>query len=320
MPEPENVVSRLIANVCACKQQPVCETESVDQKLDFFTIWACISALPLGFALLCMWAKINRMYEVIARLRASERDHELISLIRSDVEIRNRIKDATITRIRDRVQRLGVEAHGAAFVIQNLQTQLSDSRGTAARSEQRGNRGAAVSSTDLVRRLTLVAREHEGALRQRSLEEYGEYVRQALQKGMRIRMLEDYETVSAGDEGEYIGIVDSGDDGTPLCYGRWDSISTLDSRVGQLANSCWRVHWRMVQIIDPASTAGFIDPAMDEDDLQTECAICTEPVIDPVPREPNQQSTTTLGCSHKYRECTKVVNSVCKLCIIIYNI
>ena len=75
-----------------------------------------------------------------------------------------------------------------------------------------------------------------------------------------------------------------------------------------------------LEIIDPASTAGVIDLVMDDDDLQTECAICLEHVIDPVPREPNQQSTTTLGCSHKYRECTKVVNSVCKLCIIIYNI
>jgi hypothetical protein len=59
-----------------------------------------------------------------------------------------------------------------------------------------------------------------------------------------------------------------------------------------------------LEIIDPASTAGVIDLVMDDDDLQTECAICLEHVIDPVPREPNQQSTTTLGCSHKYRECT----------------
>jgi len=52
--------------------------------------------------------------------------------------------------------------------------------------------------------------------------------------------------------------------------------------------------------------------AFDDDDLETECAICSEPVIDPVPREPNQQSTTTLGCSHKYRECTlDLLRAVC---------
>jgi hypothetical protein len=165
----------MIAGVCACKQ-PVCEIES-DHNVD--TMWICIPALLVGFAwFLCMWVGEINNAEAIARLRAS------------DVE-----KDATITRIksyhdnlasslarsRDRLQRLGVEAHGAAFVIQNLQTQLSGSHGAAARSEQRGNR-AAVSSIDVVRRLTRVAREHEGTLRQRSSEEYGEYVRQALQR------------------------------------------------------------------------------------------------------------------------------------------
>jgi hypothetical protein len=47
--------------------------------------------------------------------------------------------------------------------------------------------------------------------------------------------------------------------------------------------------------------------AFDDDDLETECAICSEPVVDPVPRAPNQLSITTLGCSHKYRECEATV-------------
>jgi hypothetical protein len=83
----------------------------------------------------------------------------------------------------------------------------------------------------------------DGGYRQRaefgSSEEYGEYVRQTLQQGMRIRMLEDYDTVSAGDEGEYIGT----NGGTPPCHGRWDS-----------SGGYW-VHWRMVEIIDPAAPA-----------------------------------------------------------------
>ena len=56
---------------------------------------------------------------------------------------------------------------------------------------------------------------------------------------MRIRMLEDFETVRAGDEGEYIGT----NGGSPPCNGRWDS-----------RGGYW-VHWRMVEIIDPAAPA-----------------------------------------------------------------
>ena len=124
-------------------------------------MYICIAP---GICIAVHVGKINRD-EVIARLRASaERDHEQTSLICATTDVEMSLKDATITRIRDRVQHLGVEAHGAVFVIQNLQTQLSGSRGTAARSEQRGNR-AAVSSTNLVQRLTLVTREHEKTLR-----------------------------------------------------------------------------------------------------------------------------------------------------------
>lgn len=32
---------------------------------------------------------------------------------------------------------------------------------------------------------------------------YGEYVQQTLQPGMRVRMLDDYEEISAGDKGEF---------------------------------------------------------------------------------------------------------------------
>lgn len=56
---------------------------------------------------------------------------------------------------------------------------------------------------------TMVAtpRRQERAFRQRSEFSsrcgYGEYVRETLQAGMRVRMLDDYEEVSAGDEGEF---------------------------------------------------------------------------------------------------------------------
>ena len=56
---------------------------------------------------------------------------------------------------------------------------------------------------------TIVAppRRQGRAFRQRaefsSLSGYGEYVQQTLQPGMRVRMLDDYEEISAGDEGEF---------------------------------------------------------------------------------------------------------------------
>ena len=56
---------------------------------------------------------------------------------------------------------------------------------------------------------TIVAtpRRQGRAFRQRaefsSLSGYGEYVQQTLQPGMRVRMLDDYEEISTGDEGEF---------------------------------------------------------------------------------------------------------------------
>ncbi|POI18907.1 hypothetical protein CIB84_017349, partial [Bambusicola thoracicus] len=63
---------------------------------------------------------------------------------------------------------------------------------------------------------------------------YVEYVQANLAHGMRVRMLEDYEQVSAGDEGEFR----QSNDGTPPVQVYW------------YASGCtYWVHWHMVEII-----------------------------------------------------------------------
>ncbi|XP_048791423.1 cullin-9-like isoform X2 [Lagopus muta] len=63
---------------------------------------------------------------------------------------------------------------------------------------------------------------------------YVEYVQANLMHGMRVRMLEDYEQVSAGDEGEFR----QSNDGTPPVQVYW------------YASGCtYWVHWHMVEII-----------------------------------------------------------------------
>uniref|UniRef100_A0A8C0KGK3 Cullin 9 n=1 Tax=Canis lupus dingo TaxID=286419 RepID=A0A8C0KGK3_CANLU len=93
---------------------------------------------------------------------------------------------------------------------------------------------------------TMVAtpRRQERAFRQRSEFSsrcgYGEYVRETLQAGMRVRMLDDYEEVSAGDEGEFR----QSNNGVPPVQVFWQSTG----------RTYW-VHWHMLEILGPEEAA-----------------------------------------------------------------
>uniref|UniRef100_A0A2K6UQ83 Cullin 9 n=1 Tax=Saimiri boliviensis boliviensis TaxID=39432 RepID=A0A2K6UQ83_SAIBB len=65
---------------------------------------------------------------------------------------------------------------------------------------------------------------------------YGEYVQQTLQPGMRVRMLDDYEEISAGDEGEFR----QSNNGIPPVQVFWQSTG----------RTYW-VHWHMLEILGP---------------------------------------------------------------------
>ncbi|XP_035982007.1 cullin-9 isoform X2 [Fundulus heteroclitus] len=69
---------------------------------------------------------------------------------------------------------------------------------------------------------------------------YVEYVQDNLKSGMAVRMLEDYEEVSAGDEGEFR----YSNDGSPPVQVYWNSLS----------RTYW-VHWHMVEILGSGSSS-----------------------------------------------------------------
>ncbi|KAM7385977.1 hypothetical protein PAMP_002009 [Pampus punctatissimus] len=69
---------------------------------------------------------------------------------------------------------------------------------------------------------------------------YVEYVQDNLKSGMTVRMLEDYEEVSAGDEGEFR----YSNDGSPPVQVYWNSLS----------RTYW-VHWHMVEILGSSSSS-----------------------------------------------------------------
>ncbi|XP_070398905.1 cullin-9 isoform X3 [Nothobranchius furzeri] len=69
---------------------------------------------------------------------------------------------------------------------------------------------------------------------------YVEYVQDNLKSGMTVRMLEDYEEVSAGDEGEFR----YSNDGSPPVQVYWNSLS----------RTYW-VHWHMVEIMGSSSSS-----------------------------------------------------------------
>ncbi|XP_051008836.1 LOW QUALITY PROTEIN: cullin-9 [Acomys russatus] len=69
---------------------------------------------------------------------------------------------------------------------------------------------------------------------------YGEYVQQTVQPGMRVRLLDDYEEISAGDEGEF----QQSNSGVPPVQVFWQSTG----------RTYW-VHWHMLEILGPGDSA-----------------------------------------------------------------
>nr|KAF6461678.1 cullin 9 [Molossus molossus] len=102
----------------------------------------------------------------------------------------------------------------------------------------------------LLHTVVTTPRKRERAFRQRhefsSRSGYGEYVEQTLQPGMRVRMLDDYEEVSAGDEGEFR----QSNNGVPPVQVFWQSTG----------HTYW-VHWHMLEIMDPEEAAEDTDSA-----------------------------------------------------------
>uniref|UniRef100_A0A673XQC1 Cullin-9-like n=1 Tax=Salmo trutta TaxID=8032 RepID=A0A673XQC1_SALTR len=86
---------------------------------------------------------------------------------------------------------------------------------------------------------------------------YVEYVQDNLKSGMLVRMLEDYEEVSAGDEGDFR----YSNDGSPPVQVYWNSLS----------RTYW-VHWHMVEIM-AAGTSG-----QGEKDVQEKASSLTETI------------------------------------------
>ncbi|XP_026641184.1 cullin-9 isoform X3 [Microtus ochrogaster] len=70
---------------------------------------------------------------------------------------------------------------------------------------------------------------------------YGEYVQQTVQPGMRVRILDDYEEISAGDEGEF----QQSNNGVPPVQVFWQSTG----------RTYW-VHWHMLEILGPKEATG----------------------------------------------------------------
>ncbi|XP_006882026.1 PREDICTED: cullin-9 [Elephantulus edwardii] len=70
---------------------------------------------------------------------------------------------------------------------------------------------------------------------------YGEYVQQTLKMGMQVRMLDDYEEISAGDEGEFR----QSNNGVPPVQVFWASTG----------RTYW-VHWHMLEILGAEEAAG----------------------------------------------------------------
>ncbi|XP_041722975.2 cullin-9 isoform X1 [Coregonus clupeaformis] len=86
---------------------------------------------------------------------------------------------------------------------------------------------------------------------------YVEYVQDNLKSGMLVRMLEDYEEVSAGDEGDFR----YSNDGSPPVQVYWNSLS----------RTYW-VHWHMVEIM-ATGTSGQV-----EKDAQEKASSLTETI------------------------------------------
>ncbi|XP_061845056.1 cullin-9-like isoform X5 [Colius striatus] len=97
---------------------------------------------------------------------------------------------------------------------------------------------------------------------------YVEYVRAHLLQGMRVRMLEDYEQVSAGDEGNFC----QSNDGIPPVQVYWQALGC----------TYW-VHWHMVEILGPSRQE-------EHEDQEKLCALThnhkLRPAVRPFPCQP----------------------------------
>uniref|UniRef100_A0A672L4N7 Cullin-9-like n=1 Tax=Sinocyclocheilus grahami TaxID=75366 RepID=A0A672L4N7_SINGR len=78
---------------------------------------------------------------------------------------------------------------------------------------------------------------------------YVEFVQDNLKSGMVVRMLEDYEEVSAGDEGEFR----YSNDGSPPVQVYWNSLS----------RTYW-VHWHMIEILGNVFSSVFVNMAVSQ--------------------------------------------------------
>uniref|UniRef100_A0A7N4V573 Cullin 9 n=1 Tax=Sarcophilus harrisii TaxID=9305 RepID=A0A7N4V573_SARHA len=119
-----------------------------------------------------------------------------------------------------------------------------------------------------------------------SLSGYADYVQETLQPGMRVRMLEDYEEISAGDQGEFR----QSNNGMPPVQVLWQSTG----------RTYW-VHWHMVEILGPVTE----DKVTIEPEKGTGGSRCLAPSIEwkpivglyPLPYlKPEAQSNTESGC------------------------
>ncbi|XP_031824480.1 cullin-7 [Sarcophilus harrisii] len=124
-----------------------------------------------------------------------------------------------------------------------------------------------------------------------SLSGYADYVQETLQPGMRVRMLEDYEEISAGDQGEFR----QSNNGMPPVQVLWQSTG----------RTYW-VHWHMVEILGPVTE----DKVTIEPEKGTGGSRCLAPSIArpflewkpivglyPLPYlKPEAQSNTESGC------------------------
>ncbi|XP_027694231.1 cullin-9-like isoform X2 [Vombatus ursinus] len=124
-----------------------------------------------------------------------------------------------------------------------------------------------------------------------SLSGYADYVQETLQPGMRVRMLEDYEEIGAGDQGEFR----QSNNGMPPVQVLWQSTG----------RTYW-VHWHMVEILGPVTE----DRVAAEPEKGTGGSKCLAPSIAPpslywkslaglytVPYlKPEAQSNTESGC------------------------
>ncbi|XP_038616953.1 cullin-7 [Tachyglossus aculeatus] len=100
---------------------------------------------------------------------------------------------------------------------------------------------------------------------------YAEYVQETLQPGMRVRMVEDYEEIGAGDEGEF----QQSNTGMPPVQVLWESTG----------RTYW-VHWHMLEILGLGEAAKDKAPAFPERNVGSGGSWALNPGSSPWPWKP----------------------------------